>query len=66
MTLTELINKHRLSKSYLASKLCITRGCFGNKLNGTNGAKFTPDELDKIRPVLNELGVDIVAYLNEH
>lgn len=66
MTLKELIDKHKLSKSYLASKLGITRGCFGNKLNGTNGAKFTIDELDKLRPVLNELGVDLVSYLNEH
>ena len=66
MTLTELIDKHDLKKSKLAVGIGLSRGCFCNKLRGVNGAKFTPEELDKLRPILNELGVDLVSYLNEH
>lgn len=59
MTLSELINKHDLSRAYLAKKINMLPGTFHNKLKGNNGSRFTGPELSALLLVLLEIKNDL-------
>lgn len=65
MTLPEIIETHSLSASHIAATIGISKGTFNNKLKQNNGAYFTPHETDKIKKVLEEIGIDLIKFAYE-
>lgn len=59
MEIEEIIQKWKLNKNLLASKLKMLKGTFNNKLNPDHKDKFTDDELILLRSALLELRKDL-------
>lgn len=59
MEIEEIIQKWKLNKNLLASKLKMLKGTFNNKLNPDHKDKFTSDELILLRSALLELRKDL-------
>jgi hypothetical protein len=59
MEIKEIIQKWKLNKNLLASKLKMLKGTFNNKLNPDSKDKFTDDELILLRSIMLELRKDL-------
>lgn len=59
MEIKEIIQKWKLNKNLLASKLKMLKGTFNNKLNPDHKDKFTNDELILLRAVMLEMRKDL-------
>lgn len=59
MEIGEIIQKWKLNKNLLASKLKMLKGTFNNKLNPDHKDKFTNDELILLRAVMLEMRKDL-------
>lgn len=59
MEIQEIIQKWKLNKNLLASKLKMLKGTFNNKLNPDHKDKFTDDELILLRAVMLEMRKDL-------
>lgn len=55
----EIIEKWKLNKGHLASKLEMPLGTFCNKLNPKHSAYFTDKEIIRLKMVLKELSADL-------
>lgn len=55
----KIIEKWRLNKGLLASKMCMPLGTFCNKLSEKHTAYFTDAEIIKLKGVLIELRNDL-------
>lgn len=51
----EIINKWKLNKGHLASKIDMPLGTFCNKLSSKHSASFTDAEIIRLKIVLNEM-----------
>ncbi len=51
----EIINKWKLNKGHLASKIDMPLGTFCNKLSSKHSASFTDAEIIRLKMVLNEM-----------
>lgn len=59
MEIQEIIQKWKLNKNLLASKLKMLKGTFNNKLNPDHKDKFTKDEEILLRAVMLEMRKDL-------
>lgn len=59
MEIQEIIQKWKLNKNLLASKLKMLKGTFNNKLNPKHKDDFTNDEFILLRAILLELRKDL-------
>lgn len=59
MDIQEIIEKWKINKVLLASKIGLQKGTFQNKLNPTHPTQFTEDELVLLRCALIELRSDL-------
>lgn len=59
MEVHELINKWKLNKGVLASKMNMPLGTFCNKLSPSHDSSFSPKELICLKTVLKELSGEI-------
>jgi hypothetical protein len=57
--LQEIIEKWKVNKGLLASKIEMPLGTFCNKLSPKHSASFTDAELIRLKMVLNEMAGDI-------
>lgn len=57
--LQEIIEKWKVNKGLLASKMEMPLGTFCNKLSPKHSASFTDAELIRLKMVLNEMAGDI-------
>lgn len=57
--LQEIIEKWKLNKGHLASKIEMPLGTFCNKLSPKHSASFTDAEIIRLKMVLNEMCGDI-------
>jgi hypothetical protein len=55
----KIIEKWKLNKGLLASKIGMLTGTFCNKLNPKHPTKFTDAEIIRLKIVLKELQVDL-------
>ncbi len=55
----KLIDKWKLNRNLLASKMKISKGSFNNKLSGTKSYKFSDLEILKLKKIFSELKKDI-------
>lgn len=55
----EVINKWRIDKALLASKMGMLKGTFFNKLNPNHKAKFSRDELKELNRILSNLANEL-------
>lgn len=55
----KIIDKWKLNRNLLASKMEISKGSFNNKLNENEAYKFTELEEQKLKKVLKELKNDL-------
>lgn len=56
--LQEIIEKWKLNKGHLASKIEMPLGTFCNKLSPKHSASFTDAEIIRLKMVLNEMSAD--------
>lgn len=60
MTLEELLDKWKINRTMLASKMGMTKGLFCNKLSDkTPKYRFFPEELERLYAILAELKSDL-------
>ena len=59
MTVLQVINKWKLNRADLASKIGMPKGTFNNKLNESHASKFSDEENVKLIGVLREMANDI-------
>ena len=57
--LQEIIEKWKLNKGLLASKMEMPLGTFCNKLSPKHSTEFTDAEIIRLKMVLKELGGDV-------
>ncbi len=55
----EIIEKWKLNKGHLASKMNMLTGTFCNKLNPSHSTQFTDAETIRLKMVLKELSADL-------
>jgi len=55
----EIVEKWKLNKGVLASKMEMPLGTFCNKLNPTHSAYFTDKEIIRLKLVLKEISADL-------
>ncbi len=55
----EVIDKWKLNRNLLASKMEMPKGTFNNKLSANHPTKFTQEELQKLKCILVELRNDL-------
>jgi len=55
----EIVEKWKLNKGVLASKMEMPLGTFCNKLNPTHSAYFTDKEIIRLKLVLKEISSDL-------
>ena len=55
----KIIEKWKLNKGLLASKMNMPLGTFCNKLSPKHSASFTDAEIIRLKMVLNEMSADI-------
>jgi hypothetical protein len=56
-----IIEKWKINKGLLASKIEMPLGTFCNKLNPNHSASFSDAELIRLKMVLKEMGVELVG-----
>jgi hypothetical protein len=56
----ELIEKWKLNKGHLASKMDMPKGTFNNKLSQKHPTQFKQGEKIKLRDILIEMGNELV------
>lgn len=59
MTVLQVVDKWKLNRGLLASKMGMPKGTFNNKLNPTHTSQFSNEENIKLIGVLREMAVDI-------
>lgn len=59
----DIIEKWKLNKNLLASKMGMPKGTFNNKLNPKHSSDFTEDELFKLKGILQELYDDLAPFI---
>lgn len=59
MTVLQVINKWKLNRALLASKMDMPKGTFNNKLNESHASQFSDKERIQLIGVLREMSVDI-------
>ena len=59
MTVLQVVDKWKLNRAVLASKMGMPKGTFNNKLNPTHASQFSNEENIKLIGVLREMAVDI-------
>lgn len=59
MTVLQVVDKWKLNRGLLASKMGMPKGTFNNKLNPTHASQFSNEENIKLIGVLREMSVDI-------
>lgn len=59
MTFYELIEKWRLNRNLLASKMEMSKATFNNKLSPDYYGNFTEGEKEKLMGILNEMRTDM-------
>lgn len=55
----EVIEKWKINKGLLASKMGMLTGTFCNKLNPNHGTQFTDAEIIRLKLILKELAGDL-------
>lgn len=55
----EIIEKWKLNKGHLASKMNMLTGTFCNKLNPNHSTQFTDVEIVRLKMILKELSSDL-------
>lgn len=56
----EIIDKWKINRALLASKLNMPKGTFNNKLNPAHASQFSDKELFQLKTVLLEMGADLM------
>lgn len=59
MTVLQVIDKWKLNRGHLASKMGMPKGTFNNKLNTVHTSTFSNEENIKLIAVLREMTKDI-------
>lgn len=59
MTVLQVIDKWKLNRALLASKMGMPKGTFNNKLSATHESQFSDAEHIKLIGVLREMNKDI-------
>lgn len=57
--LKDIIDKWKINRNMLATKMEISKGAFNNKLSGRHPYKFSMDEERKLISILIDLKVDL-------
>ena len=57
--LSNIIGKWKLNQTLLAEKMGMSKGNLCNKLSPNHYAKFSNDELDKLKDIMIELRTDL-------
>lgn len=60
----EFINRNKLNKGHLASKMNMPLGTFCNKLNQKHSAYFTDAEIIRLKLILKELHIDLLNVID--
>lgn len=60
MEVKELIEKWKLNKSFLASKMGMLKGTFNNKLSDDHSTQFKTEEKEYLRNILIEMGKELI------
>lgn len=59
MTVLQVVDKWKLNRALLASKMGMPKGTFNNKLNASHASTFSNEENIKLKGVLREMANDI-------
>ena len=57
--LSEIITKWKLNQTLISEKMGMSKGNLCNKLSPNHYAKFSNDELDKLKDIMIELRTDL-------
>lgn len=63
MTLRNFIETYKIDKSYLATRVGMSRAVFGNKLHGNNNSRFSGGELVRIYEEIERLGKEMLNFV---
>lgn len=59
MEIQAIIDKWKINRALLASKLNMPKGTFNNKLNANHSSQFSEKELYQLKQVLIDMGNDL-------